>query len=101
MFKIKKNRKSQSAAYLWVYGLFTLFGLGLLYIVFNQVFVGHLVPTIKNIANTTLDNSTAQQVYTGIDRYMNAFHIVPFILFGVVVIYMFVKGLQKEGDSSF
>ncbi len=47
------NKKGYSTGFTWVFGLVTIFGLGLLYITFDQVFRAHLVPTIKNIVNST------------------------------------------------
>ena len=100
------NKRGQSTGFAFVYGLIMLFGLGIMYIVFNQVFVGHLVPIIKDQANSTsiydLDGGqTVNDINAGIDKYMTFFHILPFILFGIIVIYMFVAAIRKEGDSDF
>lgn len=97
------NRKAYSTGFTWVFGLVTLFGLGILYIVFNQVFEAHLVPTIKNMVNVTgnIDPAIANQIYTNIDKYMSFFHALPYILFLVVIIYMFVAAIRKERESEF
>ena len=42
------NNKGYSVGFAWVFALVSLFGLGILFITFDQVFVGYLVPTIKN-----------------------------------------------------
>lgn len=99
------NNKGYSIGFTWVFGLVTLFGLGILYITFNQVFEGHLVPTIKEMTNssTTLGADipleTSERIHTAIDRYMNFFHLLPFILFLLVIIYMFIAALQKEREG--
>ena len=49
------NKQGYSIGFTWVFGLVTLFGLGILYITFAQVFDAHLVPTVKDLT----DNSTA------------------------------------------
>lgn len=96
------GKRGFSIGFTWVFGLVTLFGLGILYITFNQVFEGHLVPTIKDMTNssTTLGANipveTSQDIHDNIDRYMNFFHLMPFILFLLVIIYMFIAALQKE-----
>ena len=100
------NKKSQSTGFAWIYGLVMLFGLGVLYIVFNQVFVGHLVPLIKTQANSSaiynLDGgATVNEIYSGIDKYMAFFHIMPFVLFFVVVIWMIVVAVRKERESEY
>ena len=100
------SKKAQSTGFSWVYGLIMLFGIGIMYITFNQVFVGHLVPVIKAQANTTaiwdLDNGTSvNEINTNIDKYMDFFHTLPFILFFIIVIYMLVSAIRKERESDF
>jgi len=100
------NKKGYSTGFTWVYGLIILFGLGIMYIVFNQVFVAHLVPTVKGIANDTMisgdiDNATLTEINSGIDKYMTFFHTLPFILFFIVVIYMIIAAIRKERESEY
>jgi hypothetical protein len=98
------NKKGYSPGFAWIFGLLTLFGLGLMYITFNQVFVGHLVPQIKNYANSTAANiapADVTTIFAGIDKYMTYFHLLPFILFFTVVIYMVVVAFRKERESEF
>lgn len=96
------NKNAYSIGFTWVFGLVTLFGLGILYITFNQVFEGHLVPTIKDMTNSSttlgqnIDPETSTFIHANIDRYMNFFHLLPFILFLLVIIYMVIAALQKE-----
>jgi len=95
------SKKAQSTGFAWVYGLIMLFGLGIMYITFNQVFVGHLVPIMKEQANSTaiydLDNgTTVAEINTNIDKYMDFFHALPFILFFIVIIYMIVSAFKRE-----
>jgi hypothetical protein len=106
MFKIfkkfKKNRKGYSTGFAWIFGLVTLFGLGILYIVFNQVFLGYLVPTIKGqVNNSAILPATQLEINAGIDKYMAFFHILPFVLFFVVIIYMIVVAIRKEREGEF
>ncbi len=98
------SKKAQSTGFSWVYGLIMLFGIGIMYIVFNQVFVGHLVPIIKEQANATsiyeMDGGvTTAEINTNIDKYMDFFHALPFILFFIIVIYMFVSAVRKEREE--
>ena len=98
------DKKAQSTGFAWIYGLIMIFGLGIMYIVFNQVFTAYLVPTIKAQVNQTysygqIDAATQVQIYAGIDKYMSFFHLMPFILFFVVVIYMIVAAIRKEREN--
>ena len=99
------NIKAYSIGFTWVFGLVTLFGLGILYITFNQVFEAHLVPTVKEMTNSSttlgqnIDVNTSERIHTAIDRYMNFFHLMPFILFFLVIIYMLIAALQKEREG--
>lgn len=101
------NKKAYSIGFTWVFGLVTIFGLGLLYITFNQVFEAHLVPTIKDMTDNSTElgskipGETSVTIHNAIDRYMNFFHLMPFILFLMVVLYMFIASIQKEREQQF
>jgi len=96
------SRKGFSTGYTWIFGLVTLFGLGILYIVFNQVFTAHLVPIIYDQVNgsySNIDPATQAEIISGIEKYMVFFNILPFIIFFVVIIYMFVAAWRRERES--
>ena len=103
--KLLLQKKGYSTGFAWVFGLVSLFGLGIMYIVFNQVFTAHLVPTIKNLANDTavtgIDAATVTIINAGIDKYMVFFNTLPFILFFMVIVYMIVAAIRKERESQF
>jgi len=99
------NKKGYSTGFTWVFGLVTLFGLGLLYITFTQVYDGHLVPTIKDLTDNTttigqnIPPETSEKIHSSIDKYMDFFHTLPFILFFIVVIYMLIAAFRKEKEG--
>jgi len=100
------NKRGYSTGFTWVYGLVMIFGLGILFIVFSQVFNAYLVPTIKSQVNGSsgsieLDNATQTEINNNIDKYMDFFNAMPFILFFVVVIYMIVAAIRKERETEF
>ena len=101
-----KNKKGYSVGFTWVFGLVMLFGLGILYIVFAQVFDAHLVPVIKDLTDNTttigaeIDTATSTLIHANIDKYMDYFHSLPFILFIMVLVYMLIAAWLKEGDSN-
>jgi ABC-type thiamin/hydroxymethylpyrimidine transport system permease subunit len=95
------NKKGMSTAYAWVFGLVSMFGLGVMYITFTQVFDAHLVPIIKNQINSsmTIDAATKASTMAGIDKYMIYFHALPFILFFMVILFMILAAIRKESES--
>ena len=98
------DRRGYSTGFTWVFAIVMLFGIGVMYITFSQVFKAHLVPTIKNMVNgttapTMIDAATQAQVNAGIDQYMAYFDDIPFILFFIVVLYMIIAAIRKEGES--
>ena len=106
------SKKGLSTGFAWIYALISLFGIGLIYIIFNQVLTANLVPIIKDQVNQSymnglqgispgIDEATKIEVNAGIDRYMKFFNALPFILFFVVIIYMIVSALRKESESQF
>ena len=102
MSKYKLNKLGYSTGFTWVFGLVTIFGLGLLYIVFDQVFRAYLVPTIKNTVNSSIsgiDTETKNIIFGNIDKFITYWSLLPFILFGVVVLYMIIAAIRKERET--
>lgn len=97
--KLIKNHRAQGIAFAWVYGLISLFALGIIFIVFDQVFLAHLNPIIINQVNNSsppIDEATKTQIYGFINQYMTYWHMLPFILFFVVIVYMIVVTIRRE-----
>jgi predicted lipase len=95
----KLNRKAQGIAYSWIYGLVTLFVLGVIFIVFDQIFVAHLNPIIINQVNNSqipIDEASKNQIYGFINNYMTIWHILPIVLFLVVIFYMIIVTIRRE-----
>ena len=92
-----------SAGFAWMYGIVFLFGLGILYIIFNQIFMVHLIPTITDALTSqgNVDPTTVAEIEGNIDKYMAFFHILPFVLFGVTIIYMIFAAVRKERESEY
>jgi hypothetical protein len=103
----KLHKKGYSTGFTWVFGLVTLFGLGILYITFTQVFDAHLVPTIKDLTDNStsigaqIPGDTSIFIHGQIDKYMDYFHMLPFVLFFLVIIYMLIAAIRKEGESGY
>ena len=98
------NKRGASTGFAWIFALVTLFGLGVLYIVFNQVFSAYLVPVIKaqvNSTNAGIDNATITEIDANIDKYMTFFNTMPYILFIVVIVFMIVVAVRKERESEY
>ena len=94
------NNKGYSIGFTWVFGIVTLFGLGILYIVFSQVFVAHLLPTFTDLTlNSDIPVDTQNEILAAYAKYMSFFNLLPFILFGIVVIYMILAAFRKERES--
>ena len=97
-----KNKKGYSTGFTWVFGLVSLFGLGIMYIVFSQVFIGNLVPIIKDLNNASgVDNATKAVINANIDQYMVYFNTLPYVLFFVIVLYMIFAAIRKEREEAY
>lgn len=101
------NKKGYSIGFTWVFALVTLFGIGILYIAFTQVFDAHLVPTIKDLTDNStmiggqLSEETSNEIHGNIDKYMAFWHMFPVIMFFVVIIYILIASFKKEPGSSY
>lgn len=95
---------NMSAGYAWIFGIVSLFAIGLLYMIFLQVYQAHFIPVIENQLNTTYATGTMTHdsytsVLDGINGYMTAFKIVPFVLFLCIVVFMIVAAWRKDTES--
>jgi len=101
--KLLLNRKGFSTGFTWVFAIVSLFGLGILYIVFEQVFSAYLVPVITGLidASPLINVATKAEVTANIAQYMTFFRALPLIIFLIVIIYMFVAAIRKERESQF
>lgn len=96
------NNKGQSVGFSWIFALIMLFGLGILFIVFNQVLNGNLYPVItEQIAASDINASTQAEIVASIDKYLDFFDSLPFIMFVVIVVYMVIVAIRKEGESRY
>jgi hypothetical protein len=61
------------------------------------------VPVITGqiTASELIDNGTKNTTIAEITKYMDFFHVLPFVLFFVVIIYMIVAAIRKEGEGDF
>jgi hypothetical protein len=95
--RLIKNKRGYSMAMTLIYGLVSLFGIGILYIVFNQVFTAHLLPTMVEQVNTSnIDAATKAEIFVAYNKWMIFFNLLPFILFFTVVIYMLLSSWRRE-----
>jgi len=97
-----KNKNAYSMTWTWVFSLVSMFAIGVLFICFDQVFMGHLAPTIINQVNSSasgIDAGTQIQIIENINKYLTFWHAVPFILFGSIVLYMIVAAIRREGEQ--
>jgi hypothetical protein len=91
------GKKAYSVGFSWTFALISLFAIGVMYIVFNQVFLEYLVPTIKTAVNTTnVNQTTVMTIYANIDKYMFLWNLTPLILFGAIVAYLIFVAIRKE-----
>ena len=96
------DKRGISTGFSWVFGLVSMFGIGVIYIVFSQVFKAHLVPTITNYVNgsASIPAETKVEIIGNIAKYMSFWDIIPFILVLVIVIYMIIVSIRKEGETT-
>ena len=95
------NKGQMSTGFSWIYALVFLFALGILFIVFNQVLQAEIVPTVKGILSDSpnVNSSTKTLINADIDKYMDFFTSLPFIMFIVAVIYMGISAIRREPEN--
>lgn len=87
-----KNKKGQVGKE-WIFGLAFLFALTVLYLTFNIVFNVHLAPIILDIMPAT---DAGAQAESGINSWLTIWTFMPYILFGITLVYLIILAIKKE-----
>jgi hypothetical protein len=96
------RKKGFSPSLSWIYGLTSLFGIGILVVIFSQIFYQYLVPAIKGqVLMSNIDNATQTTIFANIDKYMMFWDMLGPILFFVVVIYLLAVSFRSEANERF
>ena len=97
------NNRGAGTAFSWVYGLISLFGVGIIYIIFNEVFTVYLLPTVVSNINstTTITTATKNTIFAQYAQFMTFFHFLPYILFLAVTIYLILASWRKEAEGGY
>lgn len=98
-FNLFNNKDKKGAmAFKWIYALIFLFALGVFFVVFNQVLVNDILPISNSLVPDSFEGKAS--IVEDNNSWMTYWNVVPFILFGVVLLYMFVQSIIKQ-DSRF
>ena len=101
--ELLKNKKAYSTGFSWLFGLFGIFALGLMFLIFNQVFTVYLNPVIKTMTNESTDiNDTVKgEIDQGINKWMSFFRLTPFVIFFMVIFYVIVSAIRHEKEGQY
>jgi len=86
--------KKGSLAFNFIYGLGFLFGLGILYIVFNQVIQVDYQPTIEGMIDDESPNKAMIEQMNS--EWISYWEIIPILLVLTVMLYFFVSGIMQQ-----
>jgi hypothetical protein len=77
----------------WMFALAFIFALSVIYLTFNMVYNVHLAPTF---IDALPQNQVGQDAEDGILFWLTIWKIFPYILLGLVFIYMLLLSIKKE-----
>lgn len=86
--------KKGAMAFDWVYALVFLFGLGVIYIVFNQVLTNDVLPFANGLVPD--DFAGKGDIVNDNNTWMTYWNAMPFVLLIIVLLFLFVKSLIKK-----
>jgi hypothetical protein len=99
------NSKGVSLTTGLVYGLVSLFGLTILYIVIVEfAIVGQVLPLFQNFllsGGFALTEGVKNEVSNNWNRIIFTLRLIPAVLFFVVIIFMFILGIRKEQEAQY
>jgi len=77
----------------WMFALAFIFALTILYLTFNFVYNIHLAPIFIELLP---DDTTGAEAEDGIVFWLGIWKFFPYILLGLVIVYMFLLSVKKE-----
>ena len=90
--KLLKNKKA-GVGNEWFFVLSIIFGLSVMYILFNIVFVYYLEPIfVENMPDTEV----GQDGIDGIHTYLTYWKFIPFLILGSVIMYLIIITIKRE-----
>lgn len=84
----KLGKRKDGSAYWFMYIMLFLFGLGIMYVIFNEILQIYLYPTTQFL---TSDTSKA-------DRFLGFWQLTPFILIFLALLFLFLKSTSEEAQ---
>jgi len=88
----------------WIYIMVSLFGLGILFMIFNLTFSAYLIPSLtegvqSDYGSGHIDNSTQDLILGKYEQIRSFFRLMPFILFVIGVIFAILLIIKRERQS--
>ena len=77
----------------WIFALAFIFALTVIYLTFNMVYNIHLAPIF---IDQLPENEVGTEAQNGILFWLSIWKVFPYILLGLVLIYMFILSIKKE-----
>jgi hypothetical protein len=100
------HKKGQSLSTGFIYAVVSMFGLAILYfVVIEYALIGNFLPmmqqTIDGSHGISLSTADHDEIIAKWDYIKFVLRLVPFILFWVIVIFMFILGIRKESEQQY
>ena len=82
----------------WLYAISFLFSLSILVFIFNTVFNYNLAPLFIELLP---DAPVGVEAEAGINQWLTFWKFIPLLLFGSVIIYMFILSVKKTPEEKY
>jgi len=88
-----------------IYGLVSLFAIFVLHVMSSLIFNAYLLPEFTNVISGDIGLDvpidTQGAVFAGFDQIMFMINTLPYVLYFVIIIWMFVSAIRKEPESQY
>jgi len=90
---IKYYNKKGNIGKEWMFALALIFGISIIYLLFNTIFNTHLAPAF---IDALPDTTVGQDAEDGILFWLYMWKFIPYLLLGGILIYMLLLSIRKE-----
>lgn len=100
--KLIKNKKGQATAFQnYTYALASMFGIAVLgYLVIEYAVIDKLLPVLTNtVQNSPIDAATQSTILSNYGTIVFFLRMMPFAIFLIIVIWLFITNIRKENEN--
>lgn len=96
------DKKGEGTAFGWLLALVTLVGVGVIFIILNQVMSNNIIPAFDGIKNSQgLNETQIAEINNELDWYNALWGYLPLVIFVIVIIWLVINAVRRNKEEMY